>query len=57
MNNGIGRGHMARIGDSRDISRFLIRKPEGKTPLERPRRSWEYNTKTDLEECVSKGVN
>jgi len=40
MNNGIGRGYKARIGDSRDKCKVLVRKPEGKRPLERPRGSW-----------------
>jgi hypothetical protein len=57
MNNTMDRGHMARIGDSRDTCRFLIRKPEGKRPLERPRLSWEYNIKAYLEECGWKLVN
>jgi hypothetical protein len=29
---------------------FLVRKPEGKGPLGRPRRRWEDNIKMDLEE-------
>jgi hypothetical protein len=48
---------MTHIGDSRDTCRVLVRKPEGKRPLERPRRSCEYNIKTYLEECGWKGVN
>jgi hypothetical protein len=28
--------------------RELVAKPEGKRPLGRPRRRWEYNIKTDL---------
>jgi hypothetical protein len=28
--------------------RLLVRKPEGKTPLERPRRRWVNNINTDL---------
>jgi hypothetical protein len=28
--------------------RILVRKPEGKTPLERPRRRWEDNIKMEL---------
>jgi len=27
----------------------LVRKPEGKRPLERPRRRWDDNIKTDLQ--------
>jgi hypothetical protein len=57
MNNGMGMGHMARIGDSRDTRRALVREPEGKRRLERPRRSWEYNINAYLEEFGWKGVN
>ena len=30
-------------------TRFLVGKTEGRRPLERPRRRWEDNIKTDLE--------
>ena len=50
-------GHVARIGDSRDTCRILVRKPEVKRQLERPRRSWEYNIKAYLEEFGWKGAN
>jgi hypothetical protein len=43
-------GHVARIGEVRDVHRLLVGKPEGKRPLGRPRRRWEYNIKMDLEE-------
>jgi hypothetical protein len=33
-------GHMARIGEGRKMYRVLVEKPEGKRPLERPRRRW-----------------
>jgi len=33
-------GHVARIGESRDVYRVLIGKPEGKRPLRRPRLRW-----------------
>ena len=29
---------------------FLVGKPEGKRPLGRPRRRWEYNIKMDIRE-------
>jgi hypothetical protein len=32
------KGHVARVGDSRGAYRVLVRKPEGRRPLERPRR-------------------
>ena len=31
------------------VHRVLVGKPEGKRPLERPRRRWEDNIKMDLE--------
>jgi hypothetical protein len=34
----------------RDVYRVLVRKPEGKRPLGRPRRRWEDNIKMDLQE-------
>jgi hypothetical protein len=42
-------GHIARIGEKRNAYRLLVEKPEGKKPLERPRRRWVDNTKKDLE--------
>jgi hypothetical protein len=41
-------GHVARMGEERSVYRILMRKPEGKRPLERPRRRWVDNIKTDL---------
>ena len=43
-------GHVARMGERRDVYRVLVGKPEGKRPLGRPRCRWEDNIKTDLEE-------
>jgi 3-oxoacyl-ACP reductase-like protein len=36
------------------VYRVLVRKPEGKRPLGRPRRRWEDNIRIDLQEegCV-----
>ena len=34
---------------------FLVRKPEGKRPLGRPRRRWEDNIKMDLQEMGEGG--
>jgi len=33
-------GHVARMGEERGVWRVLVGKPEGKRPLERPRRRW-----------------
>jgi hypothetical protein len=34
-------GHVALMGEGRDVHRVLLEKPEGKRPLGRPRRKWE----------------
>jgi hypothetical protein len=36
------------MGEKRNVYRLLVRKPEGKRPLERPRRRWTDNIKMDL---------
>jgi hypothetical protein len=36
--------------EGRGVHRVLVGKPEGKRPLGRPRRRWEYNIKIDLQE-------
>ena len=41
---------MARMGEGRGVHRALVGKPEGKRPLEGPRRRWEDNIKMDLQE-------
>jgi hypothetical protein len=43
-------GHVARMGEERGVHRVLVGKPEGKRLLVRPRRRWEDNIKTDLQE-------
>ena len=43
-------GHVARVGEGRDVLRVLIGKPEGKRQLGRPRCRWEDNIKIDLQE-------
>ena len=42
-------GHVARIGEERGCI-YSLGKPEGKRPLERPRRRWVYNIRMDLQE-------
>jgi hypothetical protein len=37
-------------GEGRGVYRVLVRKPQGKIPLGRPRRRWEDNIKMDLRE-------
>jgi hypothetical protein len=43
-------GHVARMGEGRNVYRVLVAKPEGKRPLERPRRRCEDGLKMDLRE-------
>jgi hypothetical protein len=38
-------GHVAHVGEGRNVYRVLVGKPEGKRPLERPRRRWEDGIK------------
>jgi hypothetical protein len=49
-------GHVARMGGGRNVYRVLVGKPEGKRPLERPRRRWEDGIRMDLREIVWGGV-
>ena len=48
-------GHVARIGERRDVYRGLVGKPERKRPLGRPSRRWEDNIKMDLREVGCEG--
>jgi hypothetical protein len=43
-------GHVARMGAKMNANRISVGKPEGKRPLERPRRRWADNIKIDLRE-------
>jgi len=38
------------MGERRGVYRVVVRKPEGRAPLVRPRRRWEDNIKLDLQE-------
>ena len=42
-------GHVARMGDERDVFRVLVGKPEGKRPFGRTRRTRDDCFKTDLQ--------
>jgi hypothetical protein len=44
-------------GEKRNAYRILVGKPEGKRPLLRPRRRWEYSIKMDLREIVLGGMD
>jgi len=43
-------GRVARMGEERGVYRVLVRKPEGRRPLRRPRRRWVDNVRLDLQE-------
>jgi hypothetical protein len=43
-------GHVARMGEVRNVYSIFIGKPEGRRPLGRPRRRWENNIGMDLRE-------
>jgi hypothetical protein len=43
-------GHVARMGEGRNLYRVLVGKPEGKRPLEKPRCRWEDVIKMGLRE-------
>jgi hypothetical protein len=44
-------GHIVGMGEKRAVYRVLVKKPEGRRPLGRPRRRWEDNIKIDLQEA------
>ena len=50
-------GRVARMGERRGVYRVWVRKPEGKRPLGRPRRTWEDNIKIDLQEVGCGGMD
>ena len=41
---------MGRMREGRGVHRVLVGKPEGRRPLGRPRRRWEDNIKTELQQ-------
>jgi hypothetical protein len=43
-------GHVARMGEKRNMYRLLVGKPERRRPLRRPRRRWLANIRMDLVE-------
>jgi hypothetical protein len=44
-------GHVARMGEKRNVYRLLVEKPEGKRSLGRPRPRWVDNIRMDLGEA------
>jgi hypothetical protein len=49
-------GHVARMEGRRGADKFLVGRPERKTPLGRSRRRWESNIKMDLQEWDGKAM-
>jgi hypothetical protein len=49
-------GHVARMGEGRNVCGVLVGKPEGKRPLGRPKRRWEDGIKMDLREIGWRGL-
>jgi hypothetical protein len=45
------------MGEERRVYKVLVGKPEGRRPLERPRRRWEYGVRMDLREIGFGGVD
>jgi len=43
-------GHVAHMGEERDVYRLLLGKPEGRRPMGRTRRRWVDNIRMDLKE-------
>jgi hypothetical protein len=50
-------GHVARMGKKRNAYRILVGKPEGKSPLGRPRHRWEDNIRIDPREIRWGGMD
>jgi hypothetical protein len=50
-------GHVACMGEGRDVHRVFVGRPEGNRPLERHRRRWEDNIKMDFREIGIDGAN
>jgi hypothetical protein len=44
------------MGEERKVYKVLVRKPEGRRPLGRPRRRWEDGIRIDLREIGFGGV-
>jgi hypothetical protein len=50
-------GHVARMGERRDVYRVLVGKPEGKRPIVRPRRRWKDNIKMNIQDVGCGGMD
>jgi len=45
------------MGERRDVYKVLVGKPEGNSPLERPRHRWEDSIKIDLQKVGCGGMD
>ena len=45
------------MGERRGVYRVLLEKPEGKSPLARPRHKWEDKIKMDIQEVGCGGMD
>jgi hypothetical protein len=43
-------GHVSHVGEERKVYKVSVGSPEGKRPLERPRRRWEDGIRMDVRE-------
>ena len=50
-------GTCSAYGGEEGLYRLLVGKPEEKRPLGRPRRRWEDNVKTDIQEVGCGGID
>jgi hypothetical protein len=50
-------GHVARMGETRNVYKIWFGRPGGRRPLGRPRRRWEDNMTMDLRERGWEGEN
>jgi hypothetical protein len=49
--------HIAHVEEMRNAYKMLVQRPEGKTPLGRPRCRWEENIRMDRREIGWEGVD
>jgi len=50
-------GHVACMGEKRNVCRVLVGKPEESRPIARPRSRWDDNIKMDLQEVGCEGMD
>jgi hypothetical protein len=50
-------GHVARMGEMRNVYSIFVRNPRGRKPLGRPRRRWKDNIRMYLRKVVWDGVD